>query len=90
MVRFGDRLPTVPEAFMNELLAAADDLSGVIHIPEQKYKKGEKVLIEVGPLAGINGVFQATKGQDRVIILLEMLGSQRETVVPKDAIAAVG
>ncbi len=89
LVRFGDRLPTVPEAFIDELLAVTDTLSGLVHIPEQRYKKGEKVLIEVGPLAGINGIFQATRGQDRVIILLEMLGSQREVVVPKDAIATV-
>ena len=89
LVRFGDRLPAVPEPFMEELLKVADEQSGLIHIPEERYKKGDQVLVETGPLAGIIGIFQATRGADRVIILLEMLGNQREVAVPKDAIARI-
>jgi transcriptional antiterminator RfaH len=87
LVRFGDRIATVPESFMEALLGTIDPQSGLIGIPEKVFSQGEAIVIETGPLAGTHGIFQAPRGEDRVAILLEILGSSREVIVPRDAIA---
>ncbi|MEE4379904.1 MAG: transcription/translation regulatory transformer protein RfaH [Candidatus Competibacteraceae bacterium] len=89
LVRFGDRVADVPEPLIENLLAAIDAQSGLIGIPERTFKQGEAVVIETGSFAGLQGIFQAPRGEDRAAILLEILGSSREVVVARDALAPV-
>jgi len=89
LVRFGDRIADVPEPLVEDLLGAVDAESGLIGISEQTLKQGEAVIIETGSFAGIQGIFQAPRGADRAAILLEILGSSREVIVPRDAVAPV-
>lgn len=89
LVRFGDRLPIVPEPFINSLSATADPISHLIDISEPEFVAGQKIVIEEGPLAGVQGIFQASSGDERVLILLEMLGRQNTVAVPRQFIARV-
>ena len=89
LVRFGERLPAVPECFIEGLMRVADPHSGLIVVAEKGLDKGEHVVIEEGALAGMKGIFQSTTGDQRVIVLLEMLGRQNAITVPRSAIARV-
>jgi transcriptional antiterminator RfaH len=90
LVHFGWQLPTMPESLIAKLLNATDPTSGLIKIPEHDFVKGERVIIEDGPLAGMEGIFQAATGKERVIILLDILGRQNAVTVPRELIARVG
>ena len=54
--------------------------------PEDYLKAGDRVLIEEGPFKGLNAIFQAKKGEERVVLLLELLQKQQRLEVPVKAI----
>jgi transcriptional antiterminator RfaH len=87
LVRFGEQLPTLPAGFIDGLLQVTDPASGLIPLPEPGFLPGDTVTIEEGPLAGLQGVFKALTGQERVIILLDLLGKQNTVILPRRSIA---
>jgi transcription antitermination factor NusG len=46
------------------------------------------VKINEGPFSGLNAIFAAAHGDDRVRLLLTMLGSEREVVLPRSVLGA--
>ncbi|MDR9467622.1 transcription/translation regulatory transformer protein RfaH [Marinospirillum sp.] len=54
--------------------------------PEDYLKAGDRVLIEEGPFKGLNAIFQTKKGEERVILLLDLLQKQQRLEVPVKAI----
>lgn len=49
---------------------------------DQKLKAGDKVYITRGPFKDLEAVFNARKGEDRVIILLNLLQKQQRLSIP--------
>lgn len=41
--------------------------------PERLFNPGQRVRLTEGPFAGIEGIFQMTEGEQRVIVLIELL-----------------
>lgn len=82
LVRFGTVYLPVPEAVVTALRAREDPETGCHRLKTPVMKRGDRVRIGSGALAGIEGVFEARTGRDRVIVLLELLGRQTPTVVP--------
>ena len=81
LVRFGDKLATVPSSLINHLLK--NQLQLQQQLPVQPFQPGDKLEILYGPFASLNGpfaslnaVFQQTDGEQRSIILLNFLGQQ--------------
>jgi transcriptional antiterminator RfaH len=75
MVRFRDRVPAVPESLVAGL-AVREAEHGYYIVPDSEPKEGQRVRILEGPMAGIEGIFAAGSAQERVLILLNMLGRQ--------------
>ncbi|WP_114418476.1 transcription/translation regulatory transformer protein RfaH [Marinospirillum perlucidum] len=50
--------------------------------PQDYLKAGDQVLIEEGPFKGLNAIFQSKKGEERVILLLNLLQKQQRLEVP--------
>lgn len=84
-VRFGPEPRPVPQgivdALMNTISEAAGDVAPL-------FNPGDPVAIISGGFAGLTAIFQAEKGSDRVILLLDLLGRcvqialNRNDVVP--------
>jgi transcriptional antiterminator RfaH len=80
LVRFGDRVPPVPDAFVELLRAEVNRHGGESEEEETltvapRIEKGEEVEIASGPLGGFRGeVVAILPGRDRVKVLLEFLG----------------
>lgn len=74
LVRFGDKLATVPSSLINHLLK--NQLQLQQQLPVQPFQPGDKLEILNGPFASLNAVFQQTDGEQRSIILLNFLGQQ--------------
>lgn len=84
LVRFTQEPAIVPEEIIESLKSAADRDTGIYRFEEPLFKPGDKVIIDQGPLAGLNAIFLAETGQERVLILLEMLGRENQITVERD------
>ncbi len=84
LVRFGGQLAKAPVALIETLMQTADADAGVHLTGEEVFYAGMDVMVTEGPFAGLSGIFQATKGEDRVIILLDLLGRLNRTTVKRD------
>ena len=77
LVRFGGAHVPVPDSVMQPLL----QLGASAQEAAEDFKVGERVRIEDGPFAGVEAVFQMKKGEDRVQLLITMLGKAQSVWV---------
>jgi len=89
-VRFGKYYPPVPD-WIIEGLRDREDEKGLISLGSQygsTFKSGDRVSVVLGNLEYIEGIFQAVRGEDRALILMEILRRQVSTLVPFSALKA--
>lgn len=83
-VKFGNNPAVVPESIIETLMLNEDELSQKA-ISLDRFKQGDKVIIESGPYIGLNAVFDTYNGEERAVILLNMLNSiAKLTISPAD------
>lgn len=70
-VRFGAEPRPVPESIIHSLKTMP---SAVPDETAPLFRRGDPVAIVAGSLSGMQAIFQAEKGADRVILLLDLLG----------------
>lgn len=80
LVRFGMFPSPVPDDLV-AALRARDNASGVQEIPLSTFKEGQRVRIEDGPFVGYEGIFLAHTSEERVTILLDIVGKQARAKV---------
>ena len=78
LVRFGSEPAQVPNGLVAHL-KAQEGQEGLHEWAEPKLKVGDRVRVAEGPLKGVEGVLLAKSGQERVMLLLEMLGKEVRT-----------
>jgi len=80
VVCFGRDYAVVPDQVVADLRMRANPETGLHDLSGQTlFEAGSNVRIVAGPLEGLEGVFQRESGDERVVLLLELLG--RETLV---------
>lgn len=89
LVRFGLQYQPFPDAGIDylrqqEMLQTKTDDEG-LPLP---FHEGDAVRILNGPLAGLQGVYQCTRGQDRVLVLIHILGAEKPVEVPVDSVSS--
>ena len=86
VVRFGqDSYPSIPDAIIEEWQHAVDDKK-LITI-EQSFEPGDEVEIIEGPMIGIRTIItRVFPAQERIRILLDLLGELREVEVSLDSV----
>ena len=75
IVRFGLRYASVPHALI-EALEAQVGLDGLHEFRAPKLASGDRVRILAGPFRDVEAVFECERGEDRVRVLLEVLGAE--------------
>lgn len=80
LVRFGHMPAHVPDDFVR-MLRTREDSDGLQVLPVADYKKGAKIRMSDGGLAGYEGIFIARSGRDRVTVLLKIMGKYARTTV---------
>ncbi|HRO63187.1 transcription termination/antitermination NusG family protein [Thermomonas sp.] len=88
LVRFGSLPARVPEAVIEQIRARLDPGDGTVRLDAPTWAPGTKVRISEGPLSGIAAIFLAEEAGDRVRMLIELLGTAREVVLPRLQVAA--
>jgi len=86
LVRFGGELAVVPEPVIATLLAKTDSVNGVVSLKPPCFTPGDEVMLLDGPLAGIRGIFQAASGEERVSIMLDLLGREVKVTVSRSSV----
>lgn len=81
LVRFGGELCTVPTHVVETLIRSQEHRDTPIE-PAEVFKRGDEVTIVDGPFAGVNAIFQAATAEERVLLLLDLLGRSNQLVVP--------
>jgi len=86
LVRFGGVPAAVPGAVIEQIKSRIDLETGFVRLREPDLAPGSPVRISQGPLEGIEGIFKAPAGLGRVRVLLSLMGSEREVVIPRTAL----
>ncbi|MBV9522197.1 MAG: transcriptional activator RfaH [Alphaproteobacteria bacterium] len=88
LVSQGEAPSRVPDRVIAEI-RAREDARGLVLLPQVPgFGRGERVHINHGALTGQTGIFECPGDEDRVIVLLELLGRQVRIRLPAEAIAA--
>jgi len=73
MVRF-DGIPAVVPEPLIQALQSNDDTDGIQNLLQKDLKRGDKVTIIDGPLAGYEGIYQQQNSAERVAVLVDLVG----------------
>ncbi|SEO80677.1 transcription/translation regulatory transformer protein RfaH [Aquisalimonas asiatica] len=88
LVRFGAYPAPVPSCVIETLTGQLDPETGCIDLTQTTdYKPDEPVHITQGPFAGYHGLFQARNGEERVIVLLDVMQQSQRITLPEEAIS---
>src|SRR3974377_1148374 len=88
LVAHGDVPAIVPPAII-EGLKRREDTNGFVKLERrQRFASGDKVRIRDGAFADTLGLFEAMSGEERVAILLDLLGRKVRVVLDADVIEA--
>jgi len=88
LVSFGDRAAAVADQIIDEIRSREND-DGFIRLGRgQKYSEGDHVKISAGALCDHVGLFQCVADNNRVTILLDLLGRLTRVKVPLDSIVS--
>ena len=88
LVRIAGTAPIVPAELIGQLLSCSDD-HGVIEASKQQLREKQPVEITAGPFTGYQGLFECQKGEQRAMILLEVLGRQQRIEVSMNSMRCV-
>jgi transcriptional antiterminator RfaH len=76
LIMAGDQPAHVPDAVIAELHARERD--GLVILPSSpRLRRGDRVRVTAGPLVGFRGLVDGLRPQQRIAVLLELLGSTR-------------
>ena len=84
LVCFTREPAVVPDHIIESIKQAADHGTGLHYSKGPLFEPGNKVIFDKGTMAGLQGIFLAETGQERVVILLEMLGRENRVTVHRD------
>ncbi len=88
VICFGTKPAAVPKSVIEEI-RSRQDANGLIKTHQGKsFKRGQAVRILRGALGEFDALFECSDEQNRVIVLLNLLGQQVRTKVSKDAVFA--
>jgi len=70
----------VPDGICEELISRSDD-AGVVELKTHNLTKGEHIALDCGPFSGVDGIFESMVDEERVIVLLNIMGREVRTQV---------
>jgi len=85
----GDEPTPVAQGIVSQIKSREDDDGLVVVARQASFKKGQKVLVQAGPFAHMDGVFDCADDKQRVFVFLELLGRITRARIPEGAIQAV-
>jgi transcriptional antiterminator RfaH len=88
LIRFGDGPAVVPSEIITEIMARQDEKGMVKAYTGYAFKSGDRVKIIDGPLNDLEGLFLCATDEERVTILLNLMGREVKVRVPLETVYA--
>ncbi|MBS0457763.1 MAG: hypothetical protein JSS44_10590 [Proteobacteria bacterium] len=89
LVRFAGEPARVADDLIKRLRRDAD-AQGVIVRSVPDFQRGDAVRVLDGPFAGLRGVYAQPRGEDRAVVLLQLLGGQQRVLLNATVLQGVG
>lgn len=86
----GNTPTPAPVGIVEDILERADDNDCIAVTPTVSFAKGDAVRITFGALTDSIGRFERISDEERVILLLDLMGRRVEVKLPLDAVTALG
>lgn len=80
LVRFGMEFATISENIVQGLIRDADK-DGVFHQLETPLMPGDHLRVMTGPFEGLTGILHEMTGDERVVLLMNILGQERQITI---------
>lgn len=91
VLRFADRYPRVGDAIVGELRREFPEEANAIRVISEEIAAGDEILITNGVMRGMTTVVtRIISGGDRVAVLLDWLGEEREAEVSMRSVTRPG
>ena len=89
LVCFGERPATISEDVIRDIRTCENERGCVVLHKNNPLNKGDKVRMLHGPFYNSLGLVEGLSDNDRIFILLDILGRQVKTSVPIEAVSAL-
>lgn len=86
LVSFGREPAVVPNEMVNMIMQREDEALGLRRDERPLFASGDPIRLADGPLAGMEGLFAEEDGEQRVLVLLELLGKTNRISVDRDSV----
>lgn len=86
LISAGDEPAVVPSEIIDAIMMRGDE-SGIIQLQHKALQQGDRIRVIAGPFAEYEGLFDEMVDENRVILLLDLLGRKVRTQVPYEALA---
>ena len=83
----GDLPLAVPEAIIAEIKSREDE-TGAVKLASPSFRRGQAVRLTEGPLADVSGLFEEMRDENRIVLLVSLLGRKVRMQVPLAVVAA--
>jgi transcriptional antiterminator RfaH len=83
----GDTPLAVPDRIIDEIRAREDE-TGAVKLVAPTFARGQVVRLLEGPMADVNGLFEEMRDENRVVLLVSLLGRKVRMQVPAAVVAA--
>lgn len=88
LVRWGSCVPHVPDSVIDEIRDRLDT-QNCIDLGIEDYQLNERLRITAGPFVGYEGIFNTRSGEERVIVLLEIMQQTQHLELPEQMVERV-
>jgi transcriptional antiterminator RfaH len=91
LVKFTDMPAIVPQVLIDGLKCKCGD-SGILDTTEEKpfvYSGGDSVEVITGSFKGTQAIIKEQKGEDRVLLLLSLLGKEQTVEIPISQVRSI-
>jgi len=86
LVLNGDLPAPVPRGIVEDIKSREDARGYIRLLPRLALAQGDRVEVTDGPLCGASGLFECAADEERVVVLLDLLGRQVRTCVPLETV----
>ena len=83
-VRFGKEIASISASLLSSIYERETANKVVL-----RYKNGQKLLVQDGPLKNLEAIFQCRDGMKRSLVLIEMLGKEQKIKCPNEWLKAI-
>jgi len=84
----GSTYSLVSDGIVEGLMRRADPVSGLHRLSAKRYPKGARVKVIAGAFEGLEGIFEREAAEERVVILLTLLGKETPVRISEQFVTA--